>query len=356
MRYKLLGRSGLRVSEICLGTMTFGTDWPIGVDEATARAVFDAFREAGGNFLDTANRYTDGSSEEFVGRFVAAERDRWVLGTKYTLATDPSDVNACGNHRKNLVQALEASLRRLRTDRVDVFWVHAWDALTPVEEVMRALDDQVRLGKVLYVGISDAPAWWIARANTLAELRNWSPFAAVQLKYSLLERTAERELLPMAQALDLAVTTWGSLGGGFLSGKYHDAQGRRRPKADVESRREGVGERESEREDAVVRAVMDVARELERPAAHVALTWVRQRPGVMIPVVGARTAEQLRENLGCLDVRLDDDQLRRLDEAGAIDLGFPRAFLRQDAIRRLVHGDDPERVDDHRRGRRGPTI
>jgi aryl-alcohol dehydrogenase-like predicted oxidoreductase len=352
MRYKLLGRSGLRVSELCLGTMTFGTDWPHGADEGTSRAVFEAYAAAGGNFLDTANRYTDGTSERFVGTFVRGERDRWVVATKYTLATDPTDPNACGNQRKNLVRALEASLRRLQTEYVDLFWLHAWDGLTPVEEIMRALDDQVRLGKVLYVGISDAPAWRVAQANTLAELRGWSPFVGLQLKYSLLERTPERELLPMAAALDLGVTTWGSLGGGFLSGKYHDAEGKRRERTRVDTHREGIGEREGEREDQIAAALIATARELDCRPSQAALAWVRQRPdAVVIPIVGARKAEQLRENLGCLEVVLSDEQRVRLDEASRIELGFPHDFLRQDAIVRLVHGDNRASIDDHQAGR-----
>jgi aryl-alcohol dehydrogenase-like predicted oxidoreductase len=348
MRYKLLGHSGLRVSELCLGTMTFGTEWQFGADETTSREVFEAYAEAGGNFLDSANRYTEGTSERYLGRFVQGQRDRWVIGTKYTLATVPTDPNACGNQRKNMIRSLEASLRRLQTDYLDLFWVHAWDGLTPVEEIMRALDDQVRLGKVLYVGISDAPAWWVSQANTMAELRGWSPFAALQIKYSLLERTPERDLLPMARALDLAVTTWGSLGGGFLSGKYHDEQGRRRRKQDVDSKREGIGERETEREDAVVTALMKVAGELACPPAHVALAWIRQHPAAQtIPIIGARTVRQLRENLGCLEVTLSEYQRHRLDEASAVDLGFPREFLRQDRIRSLVHGENFDRIDGH---------
>ena len=220
MRYKLLGRSGLRVSELCLGTMTFGEDWGWGSSKDVSRKIFDAFAGAGGNFLDTADGYTNGTSEKMVGEFVASERGRWVVATKYSFNQRPGDPNAGGNHRKNMVQALEGSLRRLKTDYVDLYWVHAWDGLTPVDELMRALDDVVRAGKVLYVGVSDTPAWVVSRANTLADCRGWSPFVALQIEYSLVERTPERDLLPMARALDLAVTPWSPLGGGVLSGKY----------------------------------------------------------------------------------------------------------------------------------------
>jgi len=206
MRYRLLGRTGLRVSELALGTMTFGTEWGWGAEQGEAGKIFDAFAEAGGNFIDTANKYTDGSAERMVGEFVKADRERFVVATKYTLTTRTDDPNASGNHRKNMVQSLDASLARLGTDYVDVYWAHIWDPLTPVEEMMRALDDMVRAGKVLYIGISDVPAWVVARANTYAEVRGWTPFSAVQVQYSLVERAVERDLIPMARHLDLAVT------------------------------------------------------------------------------------------------------------------------------------------------------
>ena len=217
MRYKLLGRSGLRVTELALGCMSFGTEWNWGADHAESKRMFDAYAGAGGNFLDTANRYTEGTSERWVGEFIAADRDHFVLATKYSLKMRDGDPNSGGNHRKNLHQALKASLERLATDYVDLLWVHAWDGgMTGVDELMRALDDVVRQGRVLYVGISDAPAWVVSMANTLADLRGWSPFVALQIQYSLVERAAERDLLPMARALDLAVTPWAVLGRGLL--------------------------------------------------------------------------------------------------------------------------------------------
>src|SRR3982075_3200839 len=220
MKYRLLGNSGLRVSEAALGTMTFGDDWGWGSAKEEARNVYDAFREAGGNFIDTANLYTNGTSESFLGEFMKDHRQSVVLATKYTNAMPGTDPNAAGNHRKNMVQALEASLKRLRTDYVDLYWVHIWDQITPVEEVMRGLDDLVRQGKVLYVGISDAPAWWIAQANTLAALRDWTQFTGLQIEYNLIERTVERELVPMAKALNLGVLAWSPLAKGVLTGKY----------------------------------------------------------------------------------------------------------------------------------------
>src|SRR5919197_5193320 len=218
MRYRLFGRSGLRVAELAIGTMTFGEDWGWGASPAECRRMLDVYAEAGGNFIDTSGNYTDGSAERIVGELVAGDRDRWVIATKYTLTSRRDDPNAGGNHRKNLVRSLEASLRRLGTDHVDLLWLHMWDGMTPVEEVLRALDDQVRAGKVLHVGISDTPAWVVGRAVTMAELRGWTPFCAVQGAYSLAEREAERDLLPMCAALGLTFTAWGVLGGGVLTG------------------------------------------------------------------------------------------------------------------------------------------
>src|SRR5215471_7155104 len=225
MQFRLLGNSGLRVSEAALGTMTFGDDWGWGSAKDEARKVYEAFREAGGNFIDTDNLYTNGTSESFLGEFMEGHRQSIVLATKYTNAAPGLDPNAAGNQRKNMMQAVEASLKRLRTDYIDLYWVHIWDQITPVEEVMRGLDDLVRQGKVLYAGISDAPAWWIAQANTIAALRGWSPFVGLQIEYSLTERTVERELIPMAKALNIGVTAWSPLAGGVLSGKYHESAG-----------------------------------------------------------------------------------------------------------------------------------
>src|SRR3981189_355792 len=221
MKYRLLGKSGLRVSEAALGTMTFGDEWGWGSPKAEAEKVYETYREAGGNFIDTANFYTGGTSERFVGEFIQGHRESVVLATKYSNAAPGNDPNAAGNHRKSMMHAVEVSLKRLQTDYIDLYWVHIWDEITPVEEVMRGLDDLVRQGKVLYVGISDAPAWWIAQANTLAHLRGWSPFAGLQIEYSLIERTVERELIPMAKALNVGVTAWSPLANGVLTGKYH---------------------------------------------------------------------------------------------------------------------------------------
>jgi len=217
MNYKLFGKSGLRVSELAIGTMTFGEEWGWGVNKEESKKVFEMYANAGGNFIDTANRYTEGTSEEYVGEFIKADRDHFVVATKYTLFTKRDDPNFSGNHRKNMMQALEASLKRLDTDFIDLYWLHAWDFTTPEDEVLRALDDMVRAGKILYIGISDTPAWIVSRMNAIAELRGWTQFVGLQIKFSLLERTIERELLPMARKLDMAVTPWGVLDGGILT-------------------------------------------------------------------------------------------------------------------------------------------
>lgn len=346
MRYKLFGRTGLRVSEICLGTMTFGEEWGWGASKEESRRIFDAFAEAGGNFVDTANVYTGGTSERFVGEFIGGRRERFVVATKYTLNACPDDPNGGGNHRKSLVQSLEASLRRLGTDYVDVLWVHAWDPATPTEETVRALDDVVRAGKALYVGISDAPAWVVSRSVAIAELRGWSAFAGLQIEYSLIQRAPERDLLPMADALDLAVTAWGPMGGGMLSGKYGD--GTNRPRG-TRYHDEGWGNLYlTERNLRISQALSAVAAECGLPATRIAVAWVaRRRGGVTIPIVGARSAGQFADNLRCLDVSLSDEQWRRLDEASAIELGFPHDFLAR--VAGFIYGSKRPLVDDHRR-------
>ena len=325
MRYTLLGQSGLRVSELALGTMTFGTDWGWGASEGESAKQFELFAEAGGTLIDTANRYTNGSAETILGDLLAADRDHFVVGTKYSLNTRDGDLNAGGNHRKNLVQALEASLRRLRTDHVDVLWLHAWDYLTPPEEVMRSLDDQVRLGKVLYLGISDTPAWVVAQLQTLAAVRGWSPFVGLQIEYSLVQREVERELIPMARGLGLGVMAWGPLGAGVLSGKYATGSPAGQAKEAQEAQERRLPDPDPARL-AIARTVADVARELDLSSAVVALAWLRAQGGV-IPILGARTAQQLADNLACLDAELPPAAMARLDQASHVARGFPHDFL-----------------------------
>jgi aryl-alcohol dehydrogenase-like predicted oxidoreductase len=334
MRYKLLGRSGLRVSELALGAMTFGTETGIGVDKAESRRVYDAFRDAGGNFIDSANVYNRGTSESFLGEFMAGDRERVVLATKYTGAMRGRDINAAGNSRKNMMDSVHASLKRLNTDYIDLYWVHAWDPLTPIDEVMRGLDDLVRQGKVLYVGVSDTPAWVVSQANTLAELRGWSRFVGLQIRYSLVDRSVERELLPMSRALDLGVTPWGILASGILSGKYNrdpDTPGRANTRGQI-----------SDRSLRIAAEVIAVAEETGATPTQVAIRWVMQGPAVMVPLVGARTVDQLQENLGVLDVQLGDEQRARLNDVSAIDPGFPHDMLQRQA------GQRTSRIHNHR--------
>ncbi len=326
MKYKLLGNSGLRVSELALGAMTFGTEMGIGVDKAESRQVYDAFRAAGGNFIDTANGYNAGTSETFLGEFMAKERERVVLATKYTLPMRGRDVNAFGNSRKNMMESVHASLKRLNTDYIDLYWVHARDYLTPIEEVMRGLDDLVRQGKVLYVGVSDTPAWVVSQANTLAELRGWTSFVGLQVRYSLLDRSVERELLPMSRALDLGVTPWGILGSGILSGKYNqnpDTKGRAQARGQID-----------DRSLRIASEVLAIANEIGASATQVAIAWVLRGPALIVPLIGARTLAQLEDNLGCLNLNLTDAHMQRLNEISAINPGFPHDMLSRQAEQR----------------------
>ncbi|HVK66969.1 MAG TPA: aldo/keto reductase [Polyangium sp.] len=341
MRYKLLGRTGIKVSELCLGTMSFGDKWGFGADEATSIEVAAAYAEAGGNFLDTANKYHEGHTEEICGKIIAGNRDRWVLATKFTLSTANGDPNASGNSRKNMIQAVHKSLGRLGTDYIDLLWVHAWDFTTGVEEVMRGLDDLVRTGKVLSIGISDAPAWIVSQANTVATLRGLSPFAALQIEYSLIERTVERDLIPMAEAFGITVTPWAPLGGGVLTGKYSRGDGA----PEDTKRAAGNEKRLSPRNLAIAKTVDAIADELGKTSAQVATNWVRQTGANVVPIVGARKASQIKDVIGSLDFTLNDDQLRRLHDVSRIELGFPHDFLNVQHIRRVVYGDRVDAID-----------
>jgi aryl-alcohol dehydrogenase-like predicted oxidoreductase len=343
MRYRLLGKSGLRVSELCLGTMTFGEDWGWGSSKAESRQILDAFFEAGGNFIDTANVYTNGSSETLLGEFLKGNRDSAVLATKFTNATPGNDPNAGGNHRKSMMRAVEASLKRLQTDYIDLYWLHIWDKITPLDEVMRAFDDLVRQGKILHAGVSDMAAWAVARANTLAELKGWTPFIGLQIEYSLIERTVERELIPMAEAMGLGVTAWSPLAGGVLTGKY--AEGKAEADARMNNEMMKSFSRADERSSAIVAEVRAVAKEVGQFPAQVALAWLLHRPVPVIPIVGARRLAQFRDNLACLDLTLDIEQVARLDSASGVELGFPHDFYDRDMVKGLVYGGLRDRID-----------
>jgi aryl-alcohol dehydrogenase-like predicted oxidoreductase len=322
--------------------MTFGEDWGWGSAKDEAQKIYASYREAGGNFIDSANVYTNGTSERFVGEFMKGHRESVVLATKYSNASPGTDPNAAGNHRKSMTQAVEASLKRLQTDYIDLYWVHIWDEVTPVEEVMRGLDDLVRAGKVLYLGISDAPAWWISGANTLAQLRGWTGFVGLQIEYSLIERTVERELIPMARAFDVGVVAWSPLASGLLSGKYHGGAG----KAEGRLSSEGMAQflTEKQRADRIIAAVKSVAAEVGRSMAQVALAWLRYQAVPVIPIIGARKLAQLEDNLASLDLELSAAQLKSLDAASRVDLGFPHELYTKELVRRLRYGGVADRL------------
>jgi aryl-alcohol dehydrogenase-like predicted oxidoreductase len=340
--YRLLGRSGLRVSPLALGAATFGTESGWGAERAAARELFDLYVERGGNFIDTADTYAAGSSGRLLGEFARDRRESLVLATKYSTLRRPGDPNSAGAHRKNLFASVEASLRQLDTDYLDLLYLHVWDFTTPVEEILRGLDDLVRQGKVLYVAISNAPAWQVSRMQAIADLRGWSPLVALQIEYSLIERTGERDLIPMARELGLGVIPYSPLAGGVLTGKYS--------RADLSAAGTGSGDgtRKSfnvalgtvtERNLAVADVVQEVAADLGRTPAQVGLAWTLRTPGVTASLIGARTPAQLADNLGALDVEFTAAQLTRLDEVSAVPLGYPHAALASAHIRNVTAGD-----------------
>jgi aryl-alcohol dehydrogenase-like predicted oxidoreductase len=372
MRYRLLGRSGLRVSELCLGCGTFGTNWgPIGSDEAESRRIFRTFQDAGGNFIDTSNRYQEGQSEQWVGKFIQSDRHRMVVATKYSLfdgMTEGSDPNGCGNHRKNLVRSVEASLKRMGTDYIDLLWIHIWDYTTPVDEILRGLDDLVRQGKVLYVGASNFPAWWIARANTMADFHALSPFIATQIEWSLTERSGEPEFLPMAHELDIALVCWSALAGGMVSGKYSargpSAPGPQRLANHVDPKQHAFWHAMTNRNLAIMDSVVEAAREIGRPPVQIALRWLMQQKVVTIPIFSARTVDHAREDLGACDFVLTDEQMAAVDRATAPALAsvmpeagaYPYPMLEYGTpalpgfySRALLFGKVEHRIDNHRR-------
>ncbi len=339
--YRLLGRSGLRVSPLSLGTMTFGSDWGWGADAAEARRIFDAYVDRGGNFIDTSVNYTNGTSEQMVGAFAKAKRERLVLATKFTMARDPGDPNSGGNHRLNIVRSVEQSLAQLDTDRIELFYLHGWDFTTRPDEVMRGLDDLVRSGKVVYLGICNTPAWRVAEMQTLAELRGWAPLVALQIEYSLLERTVEHELIPMAQALGLGVLPWSPLGGGVLTGKYTRADLSDENAAEVSPTRKGViasSGHLNERSLAIAGVVREIARENGATPSQIAVAWTLANPAVVSPIIGARTLAQAEDNLGALTVELSSEQRARLEAASAPAPTFPDRFMARPMVQQLVFG------------------
>lgn len=341
--YRLLGNSGLRVSPLCLGTMTFGTDWGWGADLEESRRILDAYADRGGNFLDTANVYTNGSSESFLGQILEGRRDRFVLATKYSLNTDPTNPNAGGNQRRSLVRAVEDSLRRLQTDYLDLYWLHAWDYRSSIEDVMRALDDLVRQGKILHIGLSDTPSWIVAEGQAIARLRGWTPITAIQIHYNLVERTSEADMIPMAWHHGITPLAWSPLAGGILSGKYN-----REDLLDSSSNNEDSGRKSvmksvgqlNERNLAIAEVVKQIAVEIGRTPSQVALNWLLQQPGKPLPIIGARKLSHLEDNLGSLDFRLDGEQIERLNQVSSFEMPFPHNFIALDMYHGVVDGQN----------------
>jgi aryl-alcohol dehydrogenase-like predicted oxidoreductase len=341
--YRLLGRSGLRVSPLCLGAMTFGVpaDWR--ADAAEAEKMFNYYVERGGNFIDTANRYGDGGSEKMVGKLAKGRRDQLVIATKYTLSMRPGDPNAGGNQRKNMIRSVEASLRQLDTDYIDLMYLHLWDRRTPAEEVLRAFDDLVRMGKIMYVGLSDIPASQTGRMHAIADLRGWAPVVALQILYNLTDRSVEREFLPMAMELGIAVLPWSPLAGGVLSGKYT----RKDLEVAASGNISGLNTREkmnvsgrwlSARNLDIAEVVGTIAQEINRTPSQVALAWSLLHPAVTSPIIGARTFAQCQENLAALEINFTSDQIERLNKASAFELGFPYDMITTDLAMNLLGG------------------
>lgn len=324
MHYMTFGRrTGLRVSQYALGTANFGTAWGAGAEKDEARGILDRYIDSGGNFLDSADAYQFGESERLLGEFIRANRDDLVVGTKFTLgATPAAALSRTGNSRKNLRASVEASLSRLDVDTIDVLWVHYPDALTPVDEILRGLDDLVSQGKILHAAFSNFPAWRTSRAALLADLRGWAPLIGIQTEYSLVERTADRELLPMAEALGLGATLWSPLGGGLLTGKYRRGTDGRLTDLGGVIHTESTAQKTS-----VVDAVLDIAAEVDRPAAQVAMAWVNEqsarRHTPTVPVIGPRSLAQLDDYLEALTLTLSPEQFARLSTASAPGLGVP---------------------------------
>ncbi len=332
MHYYTLGTTGLKVSQLALGTMTFGDDWGWGAEEGAARQLFDSYLEAGGNFIDTADLYTNGSSERMLGQFIkdSSTRDRIILTTKFSYNAESGNPNAGGNGRKNILRAVEGSLQRLSTDYIDVYMLHTWDQVTPAEEVMRTLDDLVRAGKVRHVALSDAPAWYVAQAQTLAKERHWEPVSTIQLEYSLVERNIEFEYTALAQNLGTSIMVWSPLASGLLSGKYKPSEqggegtGRL---ALLANSGNPVFNKFTDRNWAIVTELERVAKELDRSMAQVAINWVAHQPAVASVIMGATKLHQLQDNLGALDFEIPTELKQQLDQISRPEATFPYTFF-----------------------------
>jgi len=342
--YVTLGRSGLKVSPLCLGTMTFGEDWGWGSSESTAHEIFDAYIEKGGNFIDTADGYTNGKSEELNGKFIKSSkmRDKLIVATKFTFNAEPGNPNAGGNGRKNIYRALEGSLKRLDTDYIDLYWLHTWDMVTPAEEVLLTLNDLVREGKIRYFGLSDVPAWYLAKMQTLAEVHSLHRISALQLEYSLIERNIEREHIPAAQEFGLGICPWSPLASGLLTGKYkrdfNGGDSKDRLSVVKDKGHAGFDKLFKERNWKVVDAVTEVAKTIGKTPAQVALNWVVTRPGVTSTIIGATKMNQLNDNFASIEFELPAEALEKLDQASGLDASaHPYSFFTE-GMQAMVNG------------------
>ncbi len=340
MNYRLFGQSGLRVSELCLGTMGFGTERSWGVDKEQSKKIFDAYAKADGNFLDTANHYTDGTSEKFLGDFIASDRDHFVVATKFSLRDRPGDLNLSGNHRKNMMRSTRESLKRLNTEFIDLLWLHIWDGWTPGEEIMRGLDDLVSRGLVHYIGVSDTPAWIVSQANTIAQFRGWSQFVGLQIEYSLIQRTVEAELFPMAKAYGMTITPWAPLAGGALTGKYLKGE---------KGRLKDTSVRLGDRATLITKKIVEAAEKLGVTAGQVAINWTRQhKDQSVIPIIGATKVSQVEDMLGCLKFELPKEVMTELNEISKVELPFPQKFFAEEGVMDILYGGVKDKMIDRR--------
>lgn len=337
--YRLLGNSGLRVSPLCLGTMTFGEEWGWGADYDTSEKMLNAYADLGGNFIDTANKYTDGSSETFLGKLLQGQRDQFVLATKYSLNVDPKNPNAGGNHRRSMITAVEDSLKRLNTDYIDLYWLHTWDYRNGVEDVMRALDDLVRQGKILHIGLSDTPAWIVAEAQTTAKLRGWTPVSAIQIHYNLVERTPEVDLIPMAEHHGITPIAWSPLASGVLTGKYSQEDLKDSDDEQGRSKMAKSTGQLTQKSLKIADVVKSIAKEIDRPPSQVALNWLLQQPGAPIPIVGASKLSHVEDNLKALEFKLTPEQIDRLNDQSSFELPFPQNFATPQLIGSMIDGE-----------------
>lgn len=338
MKYKLLGKTGIRVSELCLGTMTFGSEWGFGSNKEESKKVFDTFVNRGGNFFDTANIYTKGTSEKYLGEFIKTERSNLVVASKYSLS-ESGKINQSGNHRKNMIESIDASLKRLDTDYIDLYYIHAWDFTVAPEELMRNLEYLLASGKIASIGISDTPAWVVSQCNTIAQMRGWTPFSAYQVEYCMTEHTADREILPVSEAFDMTFCGFGPLGAGLLTGKYNIENNE--PKRMTP----GASHRLSEKNLGLSQELINLSKEIGQSPSQLAIRWAMQKFKKSSPIFGARSEKHCIENLGALDFELSNDDMNKLDAICQIGPNNPNDFLKLPRVQEILYGNHIEDIE-----------